>query len=71
MDMQMPVVDGYTATKEIREWEMQTSHPHTKIIAFTAYAMKDEEEKSIAAGCDQHLSKPILKRNLLSVLEHV
>jgi PAS domain S-box-containing protein len=71
MDMQMPVMDGYTATKEIREWEMQTSHPHTKIIAFTAYAMKDEEEKSIAAGCDQHLSKPILKRNLLSVLEHV
>jgi signal transduction histidine kinase/ActR/RegA family two-component response regulator len=69
MDMQMPVMDGYTATKEIRKWEKQTSHPHIPIIAVTAYAMKEEQEKSLAAGCDLHLSKPILKENLMKVLE--
>jgi signal transduction histidine kinase/CheY-like chemotaxis protein len=71
MDMQMPIMDGYTATQEIRKWEAQTHHPHTPIIAVTAYAMQEEQEKSLAAGCDQHLSKPILKKNLLEALEHI
>jgi CheY-like chemotaxis protein len=71
MDMQMPIMDGYTATKEIREWEKQTNHPHIPIIAVTAYAMKQEEEKSFEVGCDQHLSKPISKKDLLDVLENI
>jgi len=71
MDMQMPVMDGYSATKEIREWEKQTHHKHIPIIAITAYAMKEEQEKSLEVGCDQHLSKPILKESLLSVLENI
>jgi PAS domain S-box-containing protein len=69
MDMQMPVMDGYTATKEIREWEQQTNHAHIPIVAITAYALKDEQEKSIISGCDQHLSKPILKASLLELLD--
>jgi signal transduction histidine kinase/CheY-like chemotaxis protein len=69
MDMQMPVMDGYSATHEIREWEKQTNHAHIPIVAVTAYALKEEEDKSIAVGCDQHLSKPVSKENLLKVLE--
>lgn len=68
MDMQMPVMDGYIATKEIRAWEMNTNHFHTPIIATTAYALIEEQEKSISAGCDQHLSKPISRDSLLKVL---
>lgn len=71
MDMQMPIMDGYTATREIRVWEKQTNHYHTPIIAVTAYAMKEERQKSLDAGCDGHLSKPILKDNLFTTLENV
>ena len=71
MDMQMPIMDGYQATKEIRAWEKQTNHYHTPIIAVTAYAMKEEQQKSLDAGCDGHLSKPILKDNLIVTLENV
>jgi CheY-like chemotaxis protein len=71
MDMQMPIMDGYMATKEIRNWEKEVTHNHTPIIAVTAYAMKDEQEKSLAVGCDQHISKPILKNSLIDLLESI
>ena len=71
MDMQMPVMDGYQATQEIRDWEKKTHHAHIPIVAVTAYAIKEEEEKSIDVGCDKHLSKPILKDTLMNVLESV
>lgn len=71
MDMQMPVMDGYTATKEIRDWENKEHLKHSSIIALTAYALKDEQEKSIKAGCDDHLSKPLRKDDLLQVLNIV
>lgn len=69
MDIQMPIMDGYTATKEIRDWEKKHNHRHVPIVAITAYALKEEEDKSLAVGCDQHLSKPIMKDNLLEALE--
>lgn len=71
MDMQMPVMDGYNAAEEIRKWEQQTNHAQIAIIAVTAYALKDEQEKSISVGCDQHLSSPILKDSLMKVLDNI
>jgi len=44
---------------------------HTPIVAITAYALEEEQQKSILAGCDRHLSKPILKQDLLSVVDQV
>jgi len=68
MDMQMPVLDGYTAVKTIREWERNAAVPRTPIIALTAYALKEEVTKSLDAGCDSHLSKPIKKKTLMDAI---
>jgi len=68
MDMQMPVMDGFTATKEIRKWEKEKKEEPTPIIALTAYAMKEEVQKTLNTGCDKHLSKPIKKQNLLQTI---
>lgn len=68
MDIQMPNMDGYAATREIRAWEASQGRPRTPIIALTAYAMKEDREKAMTAGCDLHLGKPIRKAPLLSAI---
>ncbi len=69
MDMQMPVMDGYTATRTIREWERAQRRTPTPIIALTALVLKEEMAKVADAGCTSHLSKPIRKQTLLTALE--
>lgn len=68
MDMQMPVMDGYTAMKEIRAWERQSGFERTPIVALTAYALQEEMQKSLDAGCDAHLTKPIKKATLVETI---
>ncbi|MBF0625410.1 MAG: response regulator [Magnetococcales bacterium] len=71
MDMQMPVMDGYSATRAIRNREREQGRPPIPILALTAYAMEEERNKSLAAGCNAHLTKPIKKRLLLDeILKH-
>jgi CheY-like chemotaxis protein len=65
MDIQMPEMDGYTATNCYRTWETKNRSVRLPIIALTAYALKEERDKCFAAGCDEHLSKPIKKDKLL------
>lgn len=68
MDGQMPVMDGYQATREIRRRE-RTSGGHLRIIAVTANAMKDDRATCLAAGMDDYVSKPIDADQLLALLE--
>lgn len=71
MDMQMPVMDGYTATVEIRKWESDRGSSPTPIIALTAHALKGDGQKSIDAGCDTHLTKPIKKADLFEAIRKI
>ena len=69
MDRQMPVMDGLTATRAIREWEQANHRPPTPIIALTAAALKGDQEKCIAAGCTAYLTKPIKQEVLLQAIK--
>ena len=67
MDIQMPELDGYQATAQIRERE--TDGRHTPIIAMTAYAMTGDAEKCLAAGMDGYVSTPIKGERILAAIE--
>lgn len=67
MDCQMPVLDGFEATKAIRNLEQNTSH--IPIIALTANVVKEEKDKCYEAGMDDFVSKPVSKKVLSAVME--
>ncbi len=69
MDCQMPIMDGYTATKVIREMEGAGKIKHTPIVALTASVLKEDKERCAAAGMDDHLPKPIRKKSLDYLLD--
>jgi len=68
MDIQMPVLDGYGATRMIRRYEAQTSRAHTPIIALSASALDESIHRSLEAGCDLHVSKPVKRATLLDAI---
>lgn len=71
MDIQMPVMNGFEATQNIRTFEFSTTSNRTPIIALTANAMRQDAEKCLQAGMDAFLSKPINAGVLIETLEKV
>lgn len=68
MDCEMPLMDGYETTRQIRAWELETGSKRTPIIALTAHAMQDYREKAMGAGMDDYLTKPIIPADLEKLL---
>ena len=68
MDCQMPILDGYEATREIRA--LEAGQRRIPIVALTAHAMKDDDAKCLAAGMDHHLTKPLDRERLQACLDH-
>ena len=68
MGMRMPVMDGYAATRAIREWERLNDGSRTPVIARTASALKTDVDRCLEAGCHRHLSKPIKLEDLLEAI---
>ena len=65
MDVQLPGMDGLELARRLRADPL---HKNTRIVALTAYAMKGDEEKALAAGCDGYMSKPIDTRTFPKML---
>ncbi|WP_415717947.1 ATP-binding protein [Maridesulfovibrio sp.] len=68
MDMQMPVMDGLEATRNIREFESENSLPAVEIVALTANAFEDDKKASFNAGCTTFMAKPIKKKQLIDYI---
>jgi len=69
MDVQMPVMDGLTATAAMRAWEREQGARPTPILAFTAHGLPEEIQRSLDAGCNDHLTKPVRKATLIRAVE--
>lgn len=70
MDMQMPILDGYEATQRIREFEKNFTpdNPHIPIVAITASGFAEQRQECLAAGCDDFISKPFQREEVLETL---
>jgi len=66
----MPYLDGMEATKEILEYEEDYNQPHVPILALTANALKGDRERFIEAGLDEYTTKPLVRSEIISLLNH-
>lgn len=63
MDIKMPIMNGYEATREIRKFK-----PHLSIIAQTAFALSEDRNRTLDCGCDSYISKPFTREALLEII---
>lgn len=68
MDIEMPIMDGYEATKQLRKWEHEQNQKATPIIALTAHAFIRFRKKCLDSGCTDYLTKPVRKNTLLQTI---
>ncbi|WP_320169605.1 ATP-binding protein [Maridesulfovibrio sp.] len=69
MDIEMPIMDGYEATRELRKWEKDNNSPETPVVALSAHAIKGTEEAVREAGCTSYMTKPVTKTQLLEKIK--
>jgi len=69
MDMQMPVMDGLSATANIRRWEAAMQRPPTPIVMMTANASSDHREQAMVAGADGFITKPVTPDSLYAGID--
>nr|WP_276583738.1 hybrid sensor histidine kinase/response regulator [Pseudomonas sp. RIT-PI-AD] len=70
MDCEMPVLDGFTATERLREWEALEHRPRTPVVALTAHILAEHKERAREVGMDGHMAKPVELSQLREMIEH-
>ncbi|MDM8348497.1 response regulator [Pseudomonas sp. sp1636] len=70
MDCEMPVLDGFSATEQLRAWEAAEQRPHTPVVALTAHILNEHKDRARQAGMDGHMAKPVELSQLRELLEY-
>ncbi|WP_166362640.1 response regulator [Pseudomonas akapageensis] len=70
MDCEMPVLDGFSATQQLRAWEVGNHRQRTPVVALTAHILAEHKERARQAGMDGHMAKPIELSQLRELIEH-
>ena len=70
MDCEMPVLDGFSATEQLRAWEASEGRKRTPVVALTAHILDEHKERARAVGMDGHMSKPVELSQLRELIEH-
>jgi CheY-like chemotaxis protein len=70
MDCEMPVLDGFSATQQLRIWEAAEQRPRTPVVALTAHILNEHKERAREAGMDGHMAKPVELSQLRELLEY-
>ena len=70
MDCEMPVLDGFQATHQLREWEAHNARPRTPVVALTAHILSEHRDRAREAGMDGHMAKPVELSNLRELVDH-
>ncbi|MBV2134846.1 response regulator [Pseudomonas sp. MAP12] len=70
MDCEMPVLDGFAATVQLRAWEAAQQHPRTPVVALTAHILGEHKERALRSGMDGHMAKPVELSQLRELVEH-
>ncbi len=70
MDCEMPILDGFSATQQLRDWELGTNRERTPVVALTAHILTEHKERARQAGMDGHMAKPIELSQLRELIEH-
>jgi len=70
MDCEMPVLDGFSATEMLRDWERDAQRPRTTVVALTAHILNEHKERARQAGMDGHMAKPVELSQLRELIEH-
>lgn len=69
MDCEMPILDGFQATAQLRAWEAAENRPRTPVVALTAHILSEHRERAREAGMDGHMSKPVEMSQLRELIE--
>ncbi|CAG8869458.1 Sensor histidine kinase RcsC [Pseudomonas fluorescens] len=70
MDCEMPVLDGFSATEQLRAWEAVTQRPRTPVVALTAHILAEHKERARVAGMDGHMAKPVELSQLRELIQY-
>ena len=70
MDCEMPILDGFSATEQLRAWEAAEQRPRTPIVALTAHILSEHKERARQVGMDGHMAKPVELSQLRELIEH-